>query len=134
MAKKPPSSSRKRDEFLAKVQQSAGLPDRKTALRWSTTVLSALAQMLPDSEARRHFISPLPGFLKSHLQAEQPRYLRMTPDAFLQHIGRALDVHVPEAEHALRVVHRVLTEALSPTEVAALEARLPEEIAALLRR
>jgi uncharacterized protein (DUF2267 family) len=128
------SRTKKRDEFLAKVQQSAALPDRKTALRWSTTVLSALAQMLPDSEARRHFVSPLPGFLKSHLLAEEPRHLKMTPDAFLQHIGHALDIHVPEAERALRAVHGVLNEALSPTEMAALEARLPEEIAALLRR
>ena len=48
----------------------------------------------------------------------------MTRDAFLQHLGAALDVHAPEAERALTAVFRVFREAISAGEVAELEARL----------
>jgi uncharacterized protein (DUF2267 family) len=123
-----------KDEFLARVQEGGALASRKEAERRSKAVASALAQMLPDSESRRHFVTQLPGFLKSHLLAERPRHLKMTPDALLQHIGHALDTHVPEAERALRVVYRVLGEAVAPGGKADFDRRIPKDIAALLRR
>jgi len=118
--------------FLLRVQQSAALPSSKEAERWTIAVLTVLSHVLPDSEARRHFASQLPGFLKSRLHAEPPRGLRMTRDAFLQHLGATLGVHAPEAERALTAVFGVFREAISAGEVADLEARLPREIAALL--
>ena len=124
----------KKDEFLTRVQEAGALPSRTEAERRSTAVLSALAQMLPDSEARRRFATQLPGSLKSHLLAERPRYLKMTGDAFLQHIGHALDVHAREAERTLRTVYRVLKQAVAPGEITDFEERIPKHIASLLGR
>lgn len=118
-------------EFLSRLQRSAGLESPKEAERQSVAVLIALSHVLPDSEARRHFVSQLPGFLKSRLAEEHPRSLLLTRDAFLQHLGRALDVHAPEAERVLTTVFGVLREAVSAGD---LEAHLPKEIAALLER
>jgi uncharacterized protein (DUF2267 family) len=97
-------------------------------------VLTTLSHVLPDSETRRHFASQLPGFLKSRLAEERPRGLVLTGDAFLQHLGRVLGVHAPEAERALTSVVGVLREAVSAGQVGDLEAHLPKEIAALLER
>lgn len=124
----------KKDEFLARVQESGALGSRAEAERRSKAVVSALAQMVPDAETRRHFATQLPRFLKSHLLAERPRYLKMTPDAFLQHIGHALDAHVPEAQRTLRAVYGALTEAVASGEIADFEERIPKDIRALLRR
>lgn len=123
----------KKDDFLARVQAAGALPSRKAAEQRSKAVVSALAQMLPDSESRRHFAAQLPGFLKSHLLAERPRHLKMTGDAFLQHIGRALEMHAPEAQRTLRTVYGVVKEA-APGEIADFEELIPKNIAALLER
>ncbi len=123
----------KRD-FLSRVQESAGLESAKEAERRSVAVLTTLSHVLPDSETRRHFASQLPGFLKARLAEERPRALVLTRDAFLQHLGRALGVHAPEAERALTSVVGVLREAVSAGQVGDLEAHLPREIAALLER
>src|SRR3970040_2524187 len=106
----------KEDKCCALFQESAALGSRKEAERRSKAVVSALAQMAPDSETRRHFTTQLPGFLKSHLLAERPRYLKMTPDAFLQHIGHALDAHVPEGQGTLSAVYGALREAEESSE------------------
>jgi uncharacterized protein (DUF2267 family) len=121
-------------EFLSRVQQLDDLESPKEAERRSVAVLTALTHVLPDSEVRRHFASQLPGFLKSRLAEERPRALVLTGDAFLQHLGRALGVHAPEAERALTSVVGVLREAVSAGQVDDLEAHLPKEIAALLER
>ncbi len=123
----------KRD-FLSRVQQSAGLESTKEAERRSVAVVTALSHVLPDSEARRHFASQLPGFLKSRLAEERPRGLLLTGDAFLQHLGSALGVHAPEAERTLTSVFGVLRDAVSRGQVGDLEAHLPREIAALLEQ
>jgi uncharacterized protein (DUF2267 family) len=118
--------------FLARVQRAAGLTSAREAERWSVAVLTALSHVLPDSEARRHFASQLPGFLKSRLAEEPPRGLVLTRDAFLQHLGRALGVHAPEAERALDAVFGALREAVSAGQISDVEAKLPREISALL--
>jgi len=123
-----------KDEFLARVQAAGAFPSLKEAELRSKVVASALAGITPDAETRRHFATQLPGFLKSHLLAERPRSLRMTPDAFLQHIGRALRAHVPEARRTLRAVYGILKAAVADGEIADFEARIPKDIAALLRR
>ena len=122
------------EEFISKVQQSAALASRTEADAWATAVLVSLCHLLPDSEARRHFISQVPGQLKSHLQAEAPRALVMTRDAFLQHVGNALGTHAPQAETAVRAVYDVLKQAVSAGEIAHLEAHVPREIATLLEQ
>jgi len=123
----------KRD-FLSRVQQAAGLESPKEAERRSVAVLTALSHVLPDSEARRHFASQLPGFLKSRLAEEHTRGLLFTGDAFLQHLGHALGVHAPEAERTLTSVFGVLRDAVSRGQVGELETHLPRGIASLLEK
>jgi len=119
-------------DFVERVQYSADLPSRKEAERWSLAVLTSLNHLLPNSETRRHFVSQLPGRLKSRLRDEPPRSLLLNRDAFLQHLGSALGTHAPGAETALRAVYGVLKQAVSEGEIADFEAHLPKEIAALL--
>ena len=121
-------------EFLSRVQRAAALPTAKEAERWSVEVVRALVHGLSDSEARRHFASQLPGFLKSRIREDPPRNVAMTRDAFLQHLGAALEMHAPDAERALAAVFGVLKDAVSAGQIADLEAHLPGQIAALLER
>jgi uncharacterized protein (DUF2267 family) len=124
----------KTSEFLAQVQADGGLGSRKEAERWSRAVLTALAELAPDPETRRQFITQLPGSLKRYLLALTPRPLVMDREALIQHVGAALDVHAPEARRALGTVYAVVRRAVSPGELEDFEARLPEDIAAVLGR
>jgi len=124
----------KKEDFFERVQKAGGLPSRKDAEQWSIEVLRALSHLLSEAEVRRHFISQLPGGLKSRLLMEPPRALTMERDAFIQHLASALGVHAPEGARALHAVYGVLKEALSPGQIADLEAHIPKEIAALLER
>jgi uncharacterized protein (DUF2267 family) len=81
----------RKPEFLAQVKAAGGLSSAKEAERWSKAVLTALVDLAPDSETRRQFITQLPGFLKTPLLVEPPRLLLMEHEAFIQHIGAALE-------------------------------------------
>jgi uncharacterized protein (DUF2267 family) len=124
----------KKTEFLAQVKATSGLSSAKEAERWSKVVLTALIDLAPDSETRRHFISQLPGFLKTPLLAEPPRALIMDHDALIQHMGAALEAHASEAERALTCVWSVLRKAISAGEVADFQARVPKDVASYLAR
>jgi uncharacterized protein (DUF2267 family) len=124
----------KQTEFLAQVKAAGGLSSAKEAGRWSKAVLTALIDLAPDSETRRQFITQLPGFLKTPLLAERPRLLVMEHDAFIQHIGAALEVHASEAERALTSVWSVLRTAISAGEMADFQARVPKDVASYLAR
>ena len=124
----------KQTKFLAQVKAAGGLSSAKEAERWSKAVLIALIDLAPDSETRRQFITQLPGFLKTPLLAERPRLLVMEHDAFIQHIGAALEVHASEAERALTSVWSVLRKAISAGEMADFQARVPKDVASYLAR
>jgi uncharacterized protein (DUF2267 family) len=119
-------------EFVAQVQQAAGLERPREAERWVDSVLVALADLVPDPAARRHFITQLPGPFKGHLLAEPLRGLPMTRDALLQHVGRALHTHVPGAQRAVEAVYGVLRRAIAAGELQEFEARVPGEIGSWL--
>jgi uncharacterized protein (DUF2267 family) len=124
----------KKTEFLAQLKAASGLASVKEAERWSKVVLTALIDLAPDSETRRHFISQLPGFLKTPLLAEPPRALIMDHDGLIQHIGAALEAHATEAERALTCVWSVLRKAISAGELADFQARVPKDVASYLAR
>ncbi len=124
----------KAEEFYARVHELGGLESRKEGKRWSIAILRALWHLLPDAETRRHFASQLPRALKSALLDEPPRTLLMDRDAFVQHVAATLGVHAPDGARALRIVYQVLREALSPGQIDELEAHIPKDVAALLRR
>lgn len=123
-----------KDEFLARVEKAGALAGPEEAERRSRVVLSALTHLIRDPAPRRHFLSQLPGFLKSQLVAEAPASQLMNRDAFIRHIGAGLDVHAGEAERALEAVYGVLTEAISAGEISEFERQIPPEIGALLRK
>lgn len=122
----------KEADFLRRVQTLGALPSRKEADRWSTATLHALSELLGDADARRHFLSQLPGTLKARLVAATPHAYELDRDAFVQRVGSALGVHAAEGERAARIVYRVLREAVSPGQIAEFEARIPKDIVALL--
>lgn len=124
----------KADEFFARVQAAGGLADAALAERWSLAVLRALTHLLGKADARRHFVTQLPGPLKAALLEEAPHPLAMDREAFLQHVASQLRTHVPEARRAVRAVSGVLKEALSPGQIRDLEAHVGEDIVALLER
>jgi uncharacterized protein (DUF2267 family) len=120
--------------FLGRVQELGALATRQDADRWSMAVLGALCDLLADAETRRHFLSQLPGTFKARLLANEPGAYDMDRDTLVQRVAAALGVHAPEGERAVRVVYRVLKEAVSPGQLAEYEARLPNDLAVFLKR
>jgi uncharacterized protein (DUF2267 family) len=119
-------------DFLSEVRAAAELPSATEAERWSKAVASALVDLAPDSETRRHLITQLPGFLKSHLRAQPVRSLLMDREAVIQHVGAALDLHAPAARRATLAVWSVIRRAVAPGELRDFAARVPRDVATLL--
>lgn len=123
------------EEFLQAVQVAGGLASSREARTWARAVVAALAELVPDPEARRQFVTQLPGGLKAHVLNRPPRHLlMMDPDAFVQHVGAALGVRAAEAERVVATVWGVLRRAISAGELADFEAKIPADVAAFLRR
>jgi uncharacterized protein (DUF2267 family) len=122
----------RKNDFLRRIQDDGALPSRQAAEQWAVEVAAALLRLLGEAEMRRHFVSQLPGFLKSRLLQEPPHPLAMDREAFLQHVASRLDTHVPGAERAVRAVCGALKAAVSPGQIADLERHLPRDLAALL--
>lgn len=120
-------------EFIEAVRVAARAPSGKEAARWSQVVATALADVAPDSQTRRQFITQLPDSLKSHVQSQTPRGLVMDAEAFVQHVGALLDLHARDAERVLLAVWSVVRRAVSAGELADFEGRVPARLAALLR-
>jgi uncharacterized protein (DUF2267 family) len=121
-----------REEFLEQVQKAGALASEEEAERWSAAAMQALAQLMPETELRRHFISQLPGFLKSRLQDHPPPALIMDRDALIQHVAASLEAHAAEGERALRAVYRVLRQAVSPGQITEFEAHVPRDVVLFL--
>ena len=119
-------------EFLGRIQELGGLPSPVEADRWAMTVLRALIHLLPDRHKRRRLITQLPGTLKARLLAEPPGAFLMDLDTFLQHVAAGLDTHAPGGERAVRIVYAALRDAVSPGELAKVEAHLPKDVARFL--
>jgi uncharacterized protein (DUF2267 family) len=119
-------------DFLARVQTLGGLPSRDEADRWAMTVLVALIHLLPDRHKRRRLITQLPGTVKTRLLAEPPGASLMDRDSFLQHVAAGLGTHAPEGERAARIVYAALREAVSPGELAKVQAFLPKDVVTFL--
>ena len=118
--------------FLGRVQELGALTTPEDAERWSMAVLGVLCDLLADAATRRHLLSQLPGTFKARLLAKEPSAYDLDADTLVQRVAAALGVHAPEGERAIRVVYRVLKEAVSPGQLAAYEASLPNQIAVFL--
>ncbi|MBI1734307.1 MAG: DUF2267 domain-containing protein [Candidatus Rokubacteria bacterium] len=118
--------------FLAVVQSAGAAENPKDAETVAMAVTRSLVQLLSDPAARRHFITELPGFLKTALREEPPEWLPMDREAFVQHVASALGTHAPRATQAVRAVWKALRSAISPGEVAAFERAIPPDVAVWL--
>ncbi len=122
-----------RQTFLDQARRAADIGIGEEAERRVIAIVMVLSHLLSDSAQRRHFVSQLPGFLKSPLLAEaRPAPLAWSRDGFVQHVAAALGTHAAQAEAMLRGVYSVLQAALSPGQIAEFEAQVPAEIRAVL--
>lgn len=122
-----------RQTFLDQARRAADIGIGEESERRVIAIVMVLSHLLSDSAQRRHFVSQLPGFLKSPLLAEaRPAPLAWSRDGFLQHVAAALGTHAAQAEAMLRGVYSVLQAALSPGQIAEFEAQVPAEIRAVL--
>jgi uncharacterized protein (DUF2267 family) len=120
------------NDFLRRVQELGVLATREDAERWSMAVLGALSDLIADPAHRRHFGAQLPSGLKTQLLAGEPRAYDMDPDGLVQRVARALNAHAPEGTRAVRVVYRVLKEAVSPGQIAEFEGDLSPRLVTFL--
>jgi uncharacterized protein (DUF2267 family) len=119
-------------EFVTVVQVAANLASPEEATALALAVTRALSQLVSNPAERRHFITQLPGFLKTPLRDDPPEWLVMDREALLQHVAHILRTHVPEATRALRAVWRGLRAAIAPGQIAQFERHLPRDVVALL--
>jgi uncharacterized protein (DUF2267 family) len=124
----------RKSEFVAHVQAAAALDTPRDAEAVAHAVTRALSQLLSDPSERRHFITQLPGFLKTPLRDDPGEWLVMDREALLQHVAHALGTRVPEATRAVRAVWSGLQAALAPGQLAQFERHVPKDVVALLER
>lgn len=124
----------KERQLLARIQELGGLPSPTEADQWAMTVLLALIHLLPDRHKRRRLVTQLPGTLKARLLDEPPGAVLMDLNAFLQHVAAGLGTHASGGERAVHIVYHALREAVSPGELARVEAYLPRDVAGFLER
>ncbi|MBI2207657.1 MAG: DUF2267 domain-containing protein [Candidatus Rokubacteria bacterium] len=115
-------------EFLAAVQSAGAADSPKEAEMVALAVTRSLTQLLSEPARRRHFITELPGFLKTPLREEPPEWLAMDREALVQHVASALGTHAPRATQALRAVWKALGSAVSAGELAAFGRSIPSDI------
>lgn len=121
-----------KQDFLAVVQSAGVGGNAKDAEIVAIAVTRSLAQLVSDETRRRHFISQLPGFLKTPLRDHPPEWLVMDREALVQHVASALGVHASRATDAVRAVWKALRSAVSPGDIAAFERAIPSDIVLLL--
>jgi uncharacterized protein (DUF2267 family) len=120
--------------FLTFVQTSIPVDTPKRAEEIALAVTRSLSRLVADSAVRRHFITQLPGFLKSELREHPPDWLVMDREAWLQHVASTLDTHVPDASRAVHAVWAGLKAAVSPGQIAEFERHIPADVVAFLER
>jgi uncharacterized protein (DUF2267 family) len=120
----------KYDQFLAALEERAGIADRDEAARTAVVVLQALADRLTGGEAD-DLLAQLPEPLKSTInvtEAADP----MKPDEFVDRIARELQLPEEEARDRVRAVFGVLREAVTPGEFEDVLSQLDRKYAELL--
>jgi uncharacterized protein (DUF2267 family) len=102
------------DEFLAAVEERAGIADQTEADRTAVVVLQALADRLTGGEAD-DLLAQLPEPLKSAVVVSDEAD-PMTPDEFVDRVARELQLPPQEARDRVRAVFGTLREAVTPGE------------------
>jgi uncharacterized protein (DUF2267 family) len=118
------------DEFITKVQERAGIDDRREAERLTIEVLQELIDRLTGDEAH-DLLSQLSGELHRAVIVS-PSPIPITYDEFVDRIAAELEMSRAEARERIRAVFAALREAVSWGEFQDVLEQLDPEYADLL--
>ena len=119
----------KHDEFIVQVQHRARLSSRGDAEVATRATLATLAERLSGGEAS-DLAAQLPRGIAEYLRAEfAGEGMRFPVKEFFERVGQREGVDVPKAIYHARAVIAVLSEAVSPGEMADVRAQLPADYA-----
>lgn len=121
----------KHDEFIGQVQHHARLSSRGDAEVATRATLTTLAERLSGGEAN-DLASQLPRGIAESLRTEfAGAGMRFPVEEFFERVSQREGVDVPRAIYHARAVIAVLSEAVSPGEMADVRAQLPSDYARL---
>jgi len=119
------------DDFLALVQEHAGLNSRTRALDITRATLETLAERV-DADTADNVASQLPpGIARFLRQRGGGTGERFPVDEFVHRVAERADIESDEAIRELRIVLQALTEAVTEGQVNQLWAQLPGDYLSL---
>jgi uncharacterized protein (DUF2267 family) len=118
------------EEFVRKVGERAGVPDRFEAEKTSVVVLQALCDRLTGKEAS-DLLSQLPAMFKD-LVVVSPAALPISSDDFVTRVSEELSIAPDGARSRIRAVFATLREAVTRGEFQDVLEQLDPEYADLL--
>jgi uncharacterized protein (DUF2267 family) len=118
------------EEFIRKVGERAGVPDRFEAEKTSVVVLQALCDRLTGKEAN-DLLSQLPAMFKD-LVVVSPAALPISSDDFVTRVSEELSIAPDDARSRIRAVFATLREAVTRGEFQDVLEQLDPEYADLL--
>ena len=113
------------DEFVGRVQNRARLASGGEAVRAIHATLQTLGERLFGKEAE-HLAAQLPPEIGTYLRQVEVKE-SFSLDEFFERVAEREGVDLPDAIHQARAVISVLSEAVSPGEMADARAQLPDE-------
>jgi len=119
------------DEFLALVQEQAGLNSHTRAADITHATLETLAERI-EADTADNLASQLPPGIARFLRNRNGGAVEKFPvDEFVRRVAHRADIESDEAIRELRVVLQALTEAVTEGQVNHLWAELPGEYLSL---
>ena len=118
------------EEFIRKVGERAGIPDRFEAEKTSVVVVQALCDRLTGKEAN-DMLAQLPAMFKD-MVVVSPAALPIAIDDFVGRVAEELGIPPDEARSRIRAVFATLREAVTPGEFQDVLEQLDPEYADLL--
>jgi uncharacterized protein (DUF2267 family) len=118
------------EEFIRKVGERAGIPDRFEAEKTSVVVVQALCDRLTGKEAN-DLLAQLPEMFNDMIVVS-PAALPITVDGLVGRVAEELGISSEEARSRIRAVFATLREAVTPGEFQDVLEQLDPEYADLL--
>jgi uncharacterized protein (DUF2267 family) len=118
------------EDFLDRIAERAGLPDRAEAERTAVAVLQELCDRITGDEAW-DLLAQLPAQLKAAVIIG-PSALPLSAEEFVERVARALELLSEEARTRIRAVFGTLREAVTWGQLEDVLAQLDPEYADLL--
>ncbi|MCW2978210.1 MAG: hypothetical protein JWM06_3491 [Actinomycetia bacterium] len=117
-------------EFIRKVGERAGIPDRFEAEKTSVVVVQALCDRLTGKEAI-DLLAQLPAMFREMIIVS-PAALAISIDDFVGRVAEELGIPPDDARSRIRAVFATLREAVTPGEFQDVLEQLDPEYADLL--